>query len=258
MLESLRIIIDETMEIYMLATLDGRLFIPFFLCLIYIFATGKKEDDVARRYLVYPSLVLLFFLFNPVLIHFVCKYIGVPERVVRMYWPLPMDLLFIYCLIRLLSGCRAIWKKALVLMAAVLLLYMNAGTSMAGQSYGVAENPQKLPKGTREVSDVLYSLNGGEDPYVILPSDLFFWIREYNPYIRMPYVRDVYKLEQDSSTADLDTLAEMALEGGCDFIVVTTAQQTEGDLTEHGFKEKARIEAQDFQYVIYQLCEQAD
>ena len=38
MLESLKIIVEETLEIYMLATLDGRLFIPFFLCLIFIFA----------------------------------------------------------------------------------------------------------------------------------------------------------------------------------------------------------------------------
>lgn len=255
MLESLRIIIDETMEIYMLATLDGRLFIPFFLCLIYIFATGKKEDDVARRYLVYPSFVLLFFLFNPVFIHFVYKYIGVPERVVRMYWPLPMDMLFIYCLIRILSDCRALWKKAVVLAAAVLLLYINAGANMAGQSYGVAENPQKLPKGTKEVSDMLYTLNDCQDPYVILPSDLFFWIREYNPYIRMPYVREVYRMEQKDPVVDLDALAELAAEGGCEFIVVSTAQQTKGDLTEHDFAEKARIEAKDFQYVIYQLCE---
>lgn len=253
MLESLRIIVEETMEIYMLATLDGRLFIPFFLCLIYIFASGKKEDDVARRYLVYPALVLLFFLFNPVFIHFVYKYIGVPERIVRTYWPLPMDMLFIYCLIRIVSGCQAKWKKAVVLCAAALMLFINSGANIAGQSYSVAENPQKLPKGTKEVSDALSVLNDYEDPYVILPSDLFFWIREYNPYIRMPYVREVYRMEQKDPVVDLDALAEMAVEGNCEFIVVSTAQQSSGDLTEHGFEEAARIEAKDFQYIIYRL-----
>lgn len=253
MLESLRIIIDETMEIYMLATLDGRLFIPFFIALIYIFALDKNEDSRAKRYLVYPSLVLLFFLFNPVFIHYVYKYIGVPERVVRMYWPLPMDMLFVYCLIRIVSGCARVWKKAIVLLAAVLLLYINAGTSMAGQSYGPAVNPQKLPQGTKEVSDVLYSLNGGEDPYVILPSDLFFWIREYNPYIRMPYVRELYSMEQKDPVMDLDAVAEMALEGSCDFIVLSSSQQSKGDLTEYGFSEAIRINARDFQYIIYQL-----
>lgn len=253
MLESLRIIVEETMEIYMLATLDGRLFIPFFIALIYIFASGKKEDDIARRYLVYPALVLLFFLFNPVFIHFVYKYIGVPERIVRMYWPLPMDMIFIYCLIRIVSGCGKVWKKAVVLAAAVLMLFINSGANMAGQSYGVAENPEKLPKGAKEVSDTLYVLNDYQDPYVILPSDLFFWVREYNPYVRMPYVRDVYRMEQKDPVMDLDALAEMAVDGGCEFIIVSTAQQTKGDLTGHGFAEKARIEAKDFQYIIYQL-----
>jgi len=253
MLESLRIIIDETLEIYMLATLDGRLFIPFFIALIYIFATGKKEDDLARRYLVYPALVLLFFLFNPVFIHYIYKFIEVPERIVRMYWPLPMGMLFVYCIIRLVSDCRAVWKKAVILAAAALLLFLGSGGNISGVSYVRAENPQKLPKGTKEVSDIIYQLNDGGDPRVIMPTNLFFWIREYNPYIRLPYRVHVEVMERENEELDLDRIGDMALEGGCNFVVLNSSQSATGDITDYGFIEAARVEAQDFQYIIYQL-----
>lgn len=253
MLNSLRIIVEETLEIYMLATLDGRLFIPFFICLVYVLVSGRKEDDRARRYLVYPAFVLLFFLFNPVFIHYIYKYIEVPERIVRMYWPLPMDMLFVYCVIRLLSGCDKRWKKAVVLGAAALMLFINAGGSKAGLSYGPAENPQKLPKGAKEVSDTLYVLNNGEDPYVIIPYDLFFWIREYHPYIRMPYARDIIRMKQDGDIVDLDKIGTLALEGSCEFVVLNSSETAEGDITDYGFTQAATVEAQDFQYIIYQL-----
>lgn len=253
MLDSLKIIVEETLEIYMLATLDGRLFIPFFICLVYVLVSGRKEDDRARRYLVYPAFVLLFFLFNPVFIHYIYKYIEVPERIVRMYWPLPMDMLFVYCVIRLLSGCDKRWKKAVVLGAAALMLFINAGGSKAGLSYGPAENPQKLPKGAKEISDTLFMLNDAEPPYVILPSDLFFWIREYNPYIIMPYVRDVYSMEQKEGLMDLDMIGQWAIEGDCEFVVLSSSLPSRGSIEDYGFTQAATVEAQDFQYIIYQL-----
>lgn len=253
MLESLKIIVEETLEIYMLATLDGRLFIPFFLCLIFIFATDKEEDSIAKRYLVYPSLVLLFFLFNPVFIHYLVKYIKISERIVRIYWPLPMDVLFVYCLIRLVSICRAGWKKAVILAAAALMLFAGSGGSISGVSYVVAENPQKLPKGTKEVSDIIYNLNDGGDPRAIVPNNLFFWIREYNPYIRLPYRVQVDVMERKTGVLDLDLIGNYALEGDCRFVVLNSSQNSTGDITDYGFVEVARVEAQDFQYIIYEL-----
>lgn len=253
MLESLRIIVEETLEVYMLATLDGRLFIPFFICLIYLFVSGKKEDDRARRYLVYPALVLLFFLFNPVFIHYVFKYIEVPERMVRIYWPLPMDMLFIYCVIRLLSDCNKYWKKGVVLVAAAVLLFINAGGSKAGLSYGPAENPLKLPKGAKEVCDILYTLDDSGAPRAIVPYDLFFWTREYNPYIRLPYAREIIRMKEKGEITDLDKIGNFALEGDCEFVVVNSAEPSEGDITDYGFTEVASISARDFNYIIYQL-----
>lgn len=253
MLESLKIIIDETFEIYSLATLGGRLFIPFFICLLFIFLVPSKEDDWARKYLVYPSLILLFFLFNPVFIHILYKYIEVPERIVRMYWPLPMDLLFIYCVMRLFDYLEKKWKKLVLLVMAVALLVLNTGGSFAAQGYTLAENTEKMPKGTKEMCDMLYVLNGGQDPYVIMPFELFFWTRQYNPTIRLPLVRDMDDMETEDGDLDLDIVAKNAIDSGCRFVVFSSATSTVGELEDHGFKLAMQIEGQDCQYLIYMI-----
>lgn len=255
MLDSLRIIMGETFEVYKLATLDGRLFIPFFICLVYLLLSTAQEDDRARRCLVYPSLVLLFFLFNPVFIHLLYKFIEVPERIVRMYWPLPMDVIFVYCLVRLFLSFEAKWKKAVLALSMVVLLFLNSGGSIAGQSFSRAENIYKLPRGTQQVCDTLFSLGGYQPTRVMMPTDLFFWTREYNPYIQVPYVRDMDEMTDEKGNVDLDMMAQVALEGECKLVVLNSSAPSVGALEDYGFAEKTRIEAQDFQYVIYQLQE---
>ena len=84
MIESLKIIFEETLSVYKLGTLDGRLFIPFIICCLYILLSSSKEDDRARKYFVYPSLILCLFIFNPVFIHYMIKFMEDPERVVKI------------------------------------------------------------------------------------------------------------------------------------------------------------------------------
>lgn len=253
MLDSLNIIIGETLEIYSLATLGGKLFIPFFICLAYIFLCPAPEDDRARKYLVYPSLVLIFILFNPVIIHILYKYIEVPERIVRMYWPLPMDLLFVYCLIRFWGFLDKKWKKAALLVLAAIMLYINTGGSHTGQSYTLAQNPEKMPKGTKEVCDSLLILNDYQDPYVMMPEDLFFWTREYSPHLRIPDIREMKFMLTENGEMDLDMVGKAAADSGCRFVVLMSSVPTAGDITEYGFEKKLTIEGQDCEYYIYMI-----
>ena len=251
MLESIKIICSETLEIYSLATLGGKLFIPFFLCLVWLLFTDSPEDDKARRYLVYPSLVLMFIIFNPVFIHILYKFIAVPERIVRMYWPLPMDIVFVYCLIRLFSAVKKSWKKALLLCFAMALLLVNAGGSTTGQSYGKASNPEKMPLGTKEVCDTLFVLNDYTPAKIISTDDLFFWTRVYSPYVLHPCARYIHWLENEQGQLELDSVAQYATEYDCDFIVLNSSQSTVGSLEDCGFEIAASIPGQDCFYVIY-------
>ena len=124
MLESLKIIFEESLSVYRLGTLDGRLFIPFVLCCAYLLLSPAEEDERARYYFVYPSLILCVFIFNPVFIHYMVKYMGDPERVVRVFWPLPIGGVIVYCVIRAFFAVKKRWKRVCVLLAAVCTLLL--------------------------------------------------------------------------------------------------------------------------------------
>ena len=49
-------------------------------------------------------------------------------------------------------------------------------------------------------------------------------------------MREQYKLEQKGGPLDLKWMGETAIEGGIDFIVLSTAQSFEGSLEEQGFE----------------------
>ncbi|MGI5976344.1 MAG: hypothetical protein ACOX68_01415 [Candidatus Limivicinus sp.] len=255
MLNSLKIILDETLNIYNLATLNGKLFIPFFICCIYLLLSNREEDRRARNYLVYPSLVLFFFLFNPVLIHYMCKYIAVDERIVRIYWPLPMEIVMAYCLVSFFTRIKKNWKRAVLLISAAFILLLGTGGAHAGVSYEMAGNLYKMPKGTKEVADNIYELSLHEDCDVIMPLDIFFWIREYKSSIHFPYIRLTSAAYKIYGLEDLDMLGQLGRDGGCRFIVVNTSEPSKGSLEDYSYIKIREIDGQDTIYEIYALME---
>ena len=252
MMNVLKNIVSETLDIYSLATLDGKLFIPFFIACIYLLLSRREEHDRARVYLVYPSLIILLIVFNPVIIHLIYKYIGVEERIVRLYWPLPMDAVIVYCFVHALRSVKGSWRKIILSAAAVFLLLLGTGFEHSGQSYTLALNPQKMPAGTKEVCDAIYELNLHEPSDVVMTPDLFFWVRQYNSSIRVPYIREIRNWYSDG-VLDLDMVGKTGAENGVGYVVLDVSEPAEGDLEAYGYKVRTEIEAQDTLYRIYML-----
>lgn len=254
MFSILRNIVSETLEIYSLATLDGKLFIPFFICCIYLVLSKKETHGRAKEYLVYPSLVIMLIIFNPVIIHLLYKYIGVEERIVRLYWPLPMDAVMVYCFVHFLSSMDKTWKKLVLSAAAVFLLLLGTGFDLAGQSFTPACNVQKMPAGTKEVCDAIYEYNLHEPCDVIMPTDLFFWVRSYRSSIRTPFIRDIRNWYDENGALDLDIVGKTGSENCCKYVVLNTGEQSAGELEKYGYSELKTIPAGDDFYIIYRLA----
>lgn len=253
MLESLNIILEETLDVYRLATLSGRLFIPFFICCIYLLLSPAKEDKRARYYLVYPSLILCVFLFNPVFIHYMIKFTSDPERVARMYWPLPIGGVIVYCVIRAFCALKKRWKRAVLLLASVCTLLFVTEGSHAGISFTRAGNPEKLITGAKEICDSIYTLNGGEEATVLVPKHLFFWVREYNAELINPYKHKTEFMYNDDGTLDLDTTGSKALEANCKYVVISGTAASTGSLEDYGYVPACDIPGDNCVYTIYRL-----
>lgn len=255
MLQSLKIIIDETMMVYRLGTLDGRLFIPFVICCVYLLLSPAEEDARARHYFVYPSLILCLFIFNPVLIHYLIKIMLDPERVVRMFWPLPIGGVIVYCVIRALYALRERWKKAVVILATVGTLLLVSDGNVAGISFQRAANAEKLIPGAKEVCDALYNLTGEREARVLMPKNLFFWTRQYNAFIQLPYQHNTNFMYTEDGTLDLDTTGQKAREENCEFVVFSSSSPSIGALEDYGYIHASSAPGDNCTYYIYRLSE---
>lgn len=256
MLDSLNIIIDETLQVYKLATLDGRLFILFAVCCVYLLLSPAKEDDRARRYLVYPSLILCVFIFNPVFIHYMIKAAQDPERVARVFWPLPMGGVFAYCVVRAVGALKKGWRRIAAVAAAAFILLLVSEGGHAGVSYTLAGNPEKLITGAKEISDTIYALNEGQEATVLVPRHLFFWIREYNAAIMLPYTAEADKfMYNENGELDLDATGEKALEGECEYVVISSSAPAVGALEDYGYALASEVAGDNCTYYIYRLTE---
>lgn len=251
MLDSLKVILEETAAVYRLGTLDGRLFIPFVICCIYLLLSPADEDKRAREYFVYPSLVLCLFIFNPVFIHYMIKFMLDPERVVRIFWPLPIGGVIVYCVIRAFYALREKWKRAVLLVAAVLTLLLVSDGNHAGISFSRAENPEKLIKGAKEVCDTIYNIAGERETRVLLPKNLFFWMRSYDALILTPYQHKAEFMYNDDGTLDLVTTGEKAREADCEFIVIPNADPELDTLEDYGYCLASTVPGADCTYYIY-------
>lgn len=255
MLESLKIIIEETMSVYRLGTLGGRLFIPFAICCLYLLLSPSREDDRARQYLVYPSLILCLFIFNPVFIHYMIKIMGDPERVVRVFWPLPIGGVIVYCVVRALYALKARWKKAVLLAAMVGTLLLISDGNVAGVAFERAQNAEKLIPGAKEVSDRIYDIAYGREPRVLMPKHLFYWTREYNASLILPYQHKTEFMYDDDGVLDLDETGKKAREADCEFVVISSADESTGSLADYGYSCVTSAPGDNCEYYIYQLLE---
>lgn len=253
MSEILKNITAETLEIYSAATLGGKLFIPFFICCIYLLADRDKCHDRARAYLLYPSLILMVIIFNPVLIHFMYKYIGVEERIVRIFWPLPIGMTFAYCLVHFLSRTGSRRIRLAVSAGAVIVLLLCSNFTHSGLSYSFAENPEKMPAGTKEVCNAIYELNLHEPSDAVMTENLFYWVRQYNSSIRMPFIRDAKHWYTEDGRLDLDIMGKTGSEGGCKYAVLNSDEPTVGSLEPYGYALRTTVGGKDSVYYIYTL-----
>ena len=253
MLEIIKNIVAETLEIYSLATLDGKLFIPFFIGCVYLLLSGKETHSRAKVCLVYPSLIILLILFNPVIIHLIYKFIGVEERIVRLYWPLPMDAVIVYCFVHALSSLEKRWKKLVLSAAAVFLLFVGTGFQHSGQSYTFARNAEKMPVGTKEVCDAIYEYSLHDPCDVIMPTELFFWVRPYRASIRTPFIRDIKNWYDENGALDLDTVGSVGAENGCKYVVLNSGEPVTGKVEKYGYSVLTVVPAGDDSYTIYEL-----
>lgn len=204
----------------------------YYVALLYLWLFDKEKEQ--RNILLYPALIMLSIVFNPIIIEHVWLQMFDKYTLPRIYFILPILATIAYVATTLVRG-QTNTKKKLTLTFSLLLLFIFCGRYKITNEYRVqAENQYKIPQTVVEISDYIMAEN--ETPLIIAPRSVFNYFRQYSSKINLLYGEDaenerimmpddlkkrVYKtllLENP----DFELVMEAAQKWNCDYIIFDT------------------------------------
>lgn len=241
------------MEYYALETFrnymgTGLIVIWFLLSLLYLFIYEKRKP---RRILfVYTPAITLLLFFNPVFSGLFCTYMG-KEIYFRTCWVLPVIMEIAYCTTEIAGKLQG--KKRISFAAVSLLLIMVSGKLVySSPLYSRAENIYHVPESVVYICDAIRV--PGREVMAVFPEEMLLYVRQYSPYVCMPYGREVimgeYNEFHEIMEADmvvLDSLVKLARQEECHYIILRRETEVEGNPADYNLTVFAETDG----YIVY-------
>lgn len=215
----------------------GLTVIWFLLALLYLFLNEKRKP---RRILfVYVPMVTLLLFFNPLFSRAVCLVMG-SEVYFRTCWLLPVIVVIAYCGAEIAGRFKG--RRAFLFGAVSLLLVMVSGKLVySSPLYSKAENIYHVPQEVVEICDAIRV--PGREVMAAFPREMLLYVRQYSPYVCMPYGREAmmgvhdafYEAMEEAEEVDLEIVEPLAREAGCHFLVLPKAKPLRGDPDAYGW-----------------------
>lgn len=247
-------------------------------CLIILVLVKKRQELFARklfRYIVFPAVILLVILLNPVVAHLlVTKY--TETQALRFFWLIPVSLLLSVVTVRLVCNVKNRKQKILftILALVVLSMFSDDFEHLRGTWQNRITNAYKIPSVVVQLDDWIMNDDADVSKSAVFPQPLNLWVRQYRPEIELPYAwtsinqnseeaKQLYRiLEKQTDTIDLREVAYWAQKGGYSYIVLDTSKDYKGTL--ESYQEVFRVDtdtskdtnAYDREYVVYRLKEE--
>lgn len=230
---------------------DGGTEIAFYFIIMIILLMISKNERF-RSYILYPVLVELIFIFNPVsILVFVNTGLLAENRYVRLFWLVQVAVIVAG------AGCECIQradkksKKAGTVMALLLvgILILTGNYMFTEDNFQTASNVYKLPEGVIEVTDAIREDCESDgrslsDVKIAVPATLSPYIRQYDGAVKMLYGRNIESNLASSTVQRLMQEEELniqgitlyAKEGLCDYIVLQEEKPQTEDPEEYGYE----------------------
>lgn len=214
----------------------GLILAWFLVAWVYLLITEKKRQN--RVLFVYmPAGVLLLF-FNPLFFRILE---GVTEEAIyfRFLWLLPMTIVLAYCVIKVgnrLKGTR----KGVFSIIAVLLIMLSGKLVYTNPLFERAENFYHVPREVVEICDAVHV--EGREVMVAFPSEFLLYVRQYSPYVCMPYGRETFSVYNEllelleAEVVDVKKMSEQSKMYGCHFVVLSKEQTFQGNMRDYSYE----------------------
>lgn len=156
----------------------------YIISLIVLLIIGKKKS---REIFVFPIIIAIFTVFNPLIMSVIAGKIGLAARLKRIYFILPVAILIAYMAVSFVNKFKS--KKAWGIAAAgctvflaVILIISN--TTVSTSIFGnIADNYSKMDKLVVEMDNMIHENTDSETAKVLYTDSDFFEMHTYDPTI---------------------------------------------------------------------------
>ena len=211
----------------------GFLPVVFLAALLYLLVTEKERYK--RIVLVYvPGLVFISFFIPITRIVFVAA-MDEGATYYRFLWLIPMGLIIAY------AGCRVIYQHRRIGLVVITAVVVLCGSCVYRSSLITkAENPYHIPQTVIDICDLIAPKDGEPRIRAAFPSELVYFVRQYDTDIMLPFGREmvetqwdyynaVYDVMEKPETIDTKALIEATRETKCSYVILAVGRKMTQD-----------------------------
>ncbi len=227
---------------------SGLIISLFLLAWIYLFLKEKQKD---RRVLfVYVPAVTLLLFFNPIFFR-ICANLTEDAIYFRFLWLLPITVVIAYCIICICVSLKGAKRLCFAFLSSVIIV-VSGKSVYSNPLFSPAENIYHVPQEVVEICDMIRV--EGREVMAAFPREFLLYVRQYSPYVCMPYGRDVFNYPTDffilmeSEEIVVSELAAHAKQALCHYIILPSNRKLIGDMSAFDYK----VFGQVGEYIIYE------
>lgn len=213
--------------------MGGRyLALLFSLALLYLLLAEKNKRR--RAMFVYMPISLLLLFFFPITRKVFVRLMGEGDTYYRILWLVPMGIVIGYGGVKFAAFVcerKGEWGKRLTLAAAAVAVMLCGAYVYASPYMSKAENLYHIPQKVIDICDVIAPAEGEERIWAVFPTDLVYFVRQYDTDIQLLYGREmvepkwqyaepVHTVMNHPTMIDMEELLELTRERNCTYIVL--------------------------------------
>lgn len=171
---------------------DGMIFFLYYLIALFYFYYKKKK----RKLFVYPFLLELITIFNPLFMYHILLQSGWSTRYYRFFWIIPVGIVLAYASEELIARHKGKTKILYILLILCAFLSLRHFITLNI----ISPNIYKIDPEVIQISELLHNDNKNKNIYVFYPMNLVYSMRQYDASLISPVGRgDILNVPFDES-----------------------------------------------------------
>lgn len=227
---------------------SGLMLCWFIVAWIYLLIKEKKESN--RILFVYAPAIMLIIFFNP-LFYGIFGQMSEEDIYFRFLWLVPITMVVGYAIVKICNTLAGS-KRTVFMIIAVIMLGISGKIVYTHPLFTRAENQYHVPQKVVNICDAI--IVDGREVMAAFPAEFLVYVRQYTPYICMPYGREMLKGEyndldniMNQDEIDVEELAGLVKMYGCHYVIISEEKKLLGSLEDYDYELFAVIDG----YCIY-------